>query len=140
MLLYLLGEDYYRDVFVLFEDVGFTFKDMIAWNKEKAPHRAQRISVVYEKRGDVLNAKKWSGWRIGNLRPIFEPILWFYKPYKMGGTITDNMLEHEVGAFNEDNFLKYTSSPDNYISMSATKNDTGLHSNSKTIKTNGCFN
>ena len=117
-----------------FEDVGFTFKDMIAWNKEKAPHRAQRISVVYEKRGDNLNAKKWNGWRIGNLRPIFEPILWFYKPYKMGGTIADNMLKHEVGAFNEDNFLKYTNSPDNYISVGARKNDTGLHPTQKPLK------
>ncbi len=117
-----------------FEDVGFTYKDMIAWNKEKAPHRAQRISVVYERRGDVLNAEKWSGWRVGNLRPIFEPILWFYKPYKIGGTIADNMLEYEIGAFNEAHFLKYAKTPDNYISVGATKNDTGLHPTQKPLK------
>jgi len=35
-----------------FEDTGFTYKDMLAWSKEKATHRAQRLSVVYEKRGD----------------------------------------------------------------------------------------
>lgn len=117
-----------------FEDVGFTYKDMIAWNKEKAPHRAQRISVVYERRGDVLNAEKWSGWRVGNLRPIFEPILWFYKPYKIGGTIADNMLEYEIGAFNEAHFLKYAKTPDNYISVGATKNDTGSHPTQKPLK------
>lgn len=29
-----------------FEDVGFTFKDMIAWNKGRAAHRAQHLSAV----------------------------------------------------------------------------------------------
>ena len=41
-----------------FEDAGFTFKDMIAWNKGKAAHRAQRLSVVYKKREDAYSAKK----------------------------------------------------------------------------------
>ncbi|MCB1192470.1 MAG: site-specific DNA-methyltransferase [Leptospiraceae bacterium] len=116
-----------------FEDAGFTYKDMIAWYKEKAPHRAQRISVVYEKRGDDINAKKWDGWRVGNLRPIFEPILWFTKPYKLGGTIADNMLYHELGAYNETGFLKYTDSPDNCISISSSKNDIGLHPTQKPL-------
>lgn len=116
------------------EDVGFTYKDMIAWRKEKAPHRAQRISVVYIKRGDLLNSSKWDGWRVGNLRPIFEPILWFCKPYKIGKTIADNMLEHEVGAYNEKGFLKYTPLPDNYISTGFDKTDTGLHPTQKPLK------
>ena len=34
------------------EDSGFTFKDMISWEKIKAPHRAQRISRIYDKRED----------------------------------------------------------------------------------------
>jgi site-specific DNA-methyltransferase (adenine-specific) len=110
-----------------FEDVGFTYKDMIAWHKEKAPHRAQRLSVVYEKRGDQFNTTKWGGWRVGNLRPIFEPILWFSKPYAIGGTIADNMIENEVGAFNEKGFLKYTQTPDNYISI-------GSHPTQKPLK------
>ncbi len=117
-----------------FEDTGFTYKDMIAWYKEKAPHRAQRISVVFDKRGDKENAEKFYGWRVGNLRPIFEPILWFTKPYKIGGTIADNMLEHEIGAFNEKGFLKYTQAPDNYISVPASKKDSGLHPTQKPLK------
>lgn len=117
-----------------FEDAGFTYKDMIAWHKEKAPHRAQRISVVYEKRGDEFNRERWEGWRVGNLRPVFEPILWFSKPYAIGGTIADNMLEHETGAFNEKGFLKYTHAPDNCISVVATKSDTGLHPTQKPLK------
>ena len=33
---------------------------MIAWNKGRAAHRAEHLSVVYEKRGDTKNAIKWS--------------------------------------------------------------------------------
>ena len=66
---------------------------------------AQRVSCVFSRRGDSYNQEKWSGWKLGNLRPLVEPILWFQKPYKIGGTISDNLLNHEVGAYNED-FLK----------------------------------
>ena len=33
------------------EDVGFVFKDVITWNKGKAPFRAQKVSNIYEQRG-----------------------------------------------------------------------------------------
>ena len=59
---------------VAFEDAGFTFKDSLAWLRESAAHRAQRLSVVYRRRGDTASAELWEGWRVGNLRPIFEPI------------------------------------------------------------------
>lgn len=86
---------------VAFEDAGFTFKDSLAWLRESAPHRAQRVSIVFQRRGDEASAKQWEGWRVGNLRPTFEPILWFVKPYTIGTTIADNVLEHGIGAFNE---------------------------------------
>jgi site-specific DNA-methyltransferase (adenine-specific) len=117
-----------------FEDTGFTYKDMLAWSKEKAAHRAQRLSVVYEKRGDDKSAKEWEGWKIGNLRPTYEPILWFTKPYKIGGTIADNMLENEVGAYNEKAFLNYNSNPNNIINISSNSSDTGLHPTQKPLK------
>ena len=63
------------------EDAGFIFKDMIAWEKDSAAYRAQRVSCVFDRRNDSENSKKWDGWKIGNLRPLFEPILWFMKPY-----------------------------------------------------------
>ena len=59
---------------VAFEDAGFTFKDSLAWLRESAPHRAQRVSIVFQRRGDDKSANKWEGWRVGNLRPTFEPI------------------------------------------------------------------
>ena len=117
-----------------FEDAGFTFKDMIAWHKGKAPHRAQHLSVVYARREDRVSADKWQGWKLGNLRPLFEPILWFQKPYKMGGTLADNMKEHEVGAYNEAVLKNYGMEPNNFICMEATLSDTGLHPTQKPLK------
>jgi site-specific DNA-methyltransferase (adenine-specific) len=95
------GRRFAHRCIVALEDAGFTFKDMLAWKKNTAPHRAQRISEIYKRRRDVEQAENWQGWRVANLRPIFEPILWFQKPYKTGGTIADNVLEYGVGAWNE---------------------------------------
>lgn len=116
------------------EDSGFIFKDSIAWLKMRAPHRAQRLSVVYERRGDSENKKQWEGWKVGNLRPTFEPILWFTKPYKIGTTIADNALNHGVGAFNEAALLKYIRRPDNVLNLGFEKGEGGLHPTQKPLK------
>lgn len=101
------GRRYAHRCIVAMEDAGFTFKDMLSWEKDTAPQRAQRLSAIYERRSDEINEKKWTGWRVANLRPLFEPILWFQKPYKTGGTIASNVLENEVGAWNELALQKY---------------------------------
>ena len=116
-----------------FEDSGFTFKDMIAWNKKKSAHRAQHISKVYERRGDYENAAKWQGWKIGNLRPLFEPILWFMKPYKIGTTIADNVLLYNLGAYNENIVENYNRQPDNLIDFASSDKDKGLHPTQKPL-------
>ena len=103
------GRRYAHRCIVALEDAGFTFKDMLAWEKNNAPHRAQRLSIIYERRNDFETAHEWEGWRVANLRPLFEPILWFQKPYKTGGTIADNILENGVGAWNEEALRKYNS-------------------------------
>lgn len=118
-----------------FEDTGFIFKDMIAWNKGKAPHRAQHISKVFERRKDEENATAWEGWKVGNLRPLFEPILWFMKPYKIGGTLADNILEYGVGAYHEEQILLYGQGANNIITFpSDQKVDSGLHPTQKPIR------
>ena len=119
---------------VAFEDAGFTFKDSLAWLRESVPHRAQRLSVVYSRRGDLANAKKWTGWRVGNLRPKFEPILWFVKPYQRGATIADNVLTHDVGAFNECAFVTYEKSPDNILRSGFMTRESGQHITQKPVK------
>jgi len=115
------------------EDAGFNLRDIIAWMRTKAPHRAQRLSCVYERRGDVLNTEKWNGWRVGNLQPTFEPILWFSKPYKMGGTIADNAILHGVGAYNQDAFIARNGKPENVISAGFASREGGLHPTQKPI-------
>ena len=116
-----------------FEDSGFIFKDMIAWNKEKAAHRAQNISKIYERRKDFDNAKRFEGWKVGNLRPLFEPILWFMKPYKIGGTLADNVLQYGLGAYNEKIIAKYKQTASNYINFESSKFDYGLHPTQKPL-------
>lgn len=128
------GRRYAHRCITALEDAGFSFKDMFAWMRQKAPHRAQRLSVVYERRGDIQSSQSWEGWKVGNLRPIFEPVLWFTKPYKIGTTIADNVLSHGVGAFNEELFLKYEKSPDNVLTGGFMPGESGLHPTQKPVK------
>src|SRR5256884_5438094 len=116
------------------EDAGFSYKDMLAWMRDRAPHRAQRLSVVYDRRWRLQAAAAWAGWRVGNLRPTFEPILWFAKPYKIGTTIADNVLAHGVGAFNEAAFVRYGRSPDNVLACGFEPGESGLHPTQKPVK------
>lgn len=90
-------------------------------------YRAQRVSCIFNRRGDKANSEKWAGWRAGNLRPLFEPILWFMKPYRIGGTLTDNLIENEVGAYNA-NILTQ-----NIIKVKVEQTDTGLHPTQKPL-------
>lgn len=134
------GRRYAHRCIVALEDVGFTFKDMLAWEKNFAAAKAQRLSSIYERRNDDENEQKWKGWRVANLRPIFEPILWFQKPYKIGGTIADNVINNEVGAWNEEAIKKYNLNYrnnnfyDNIIKVETSKSDFGSHVNQKPIK------
>lgn len=115
------------------EDAGFSYKDMLAWLRSRAPHRAQRLSVVFDRRGDTTRAREWEGWRVGNLRPTFEPILWFTKPYKIGTTIADNAATHSVGGYNEDAFLRYTDVPDNVLRTGFSPGEAGHHPTQKPV-------
>lgn len=121
------------------EDSGFIFKDMLAWEKDSAAYRAQRVSKVFERRGDVENAEKWSGWKVGNLRPLFEPILWFMKPYPVGGTLTDNILSYGLGGFNEsaiksaDTLNTGIEVCSNVIKVKPEQSDHGLHPTQKPV-------
>lgn len=117
---------------VALENNGFTFKDMLCWEKNAAPHRAQRLSAVYERRNDYDSAENWKSWRVANLRPLFEPILWFQKPYKTGGTIADNVLQNGVGAWNELALRNYLigdiyDKSSNIIKVPITAEDHGKH-------------
>ena len=108
--------------------------------KDSAAYRAQRVSCVFDRRNDIENSKKWEGWKIGNLRPLFEPILWFMKPYPQGSTLTDNILQNEIGAFNEIKLKELTVLNDglevcsNILKVQTQKSDRGLHPTQKAVK------
>lgn len=139
------GRRFAHRCIIALEDAGFTFKDMLAWKKNAAPHRAQRISEIYKRRGDEEQAENWQGWRVANLRPIFEPILWFQKPYKTGGTIADNVLEYGVGAWNENAICDYCIesyndiSYSNVLSVPYEKDDHSFHETQKPINLMECL-
>ncbi|MCL2753761.1 MAG: DNA adenine methylase [Defluviitaleaceae bacterium] len=133
------GRRFAHRCIVALEDSGFTFKDMLAWEKPTAPHRAQRVSEIYKRRKDEFSEKKWRGWRVANLRPLFEPILWFQKPYKTGGTLADNILQFNVGAWNEEallikNITHGCNDNSNIIRIGSQKNDRGLHEAQKPLQ------
>lgn len=117
-----------------FEDSGFLLKDMLAWKKNSAHHRAQRVSIVFERRGLEQQAEEWRGWRLGNLAPIFEPIAWFVKPYKIGGTIADNVLEHSVGAMNFHDCQIRGSNPTNVLEFGFKKSEKRIHEAQKPLE------
>ena len=114
------------------EDAGFNLRDVLGWIRPRATWRAQRLSVVFERRGEKHRAKEWDGWRVGNLRPVFEPILWVFKPYKV--TIADNVLEHGVGAWNAAALEEYFPAPDNAFFCGLEKGEGGLHPAQKPVR------
>lgn len=134
------GRRYAHRCIVALEDAGFTFKEMLSWEKESAPQRAQRLSAIYERRNDTENERKWAGWRVANPRPLFEPILWFQKPYKTGGTIADNVLEYGLGAWNEVALQQYNAQSDiktvvsNIIRVKSDQSDHGEHIAQKPLR------
>lgn len=113
------------------EDAGFNHRDMLAWLRPGAVLRAQRLSAVYRRRGDLAQAQRWGGWRVGNLRPSFEPILWFFKPYT--GTLADNALEHQLGPMHLERFAQLAQGPDNVLRFGFAPGERGLHPAQKPV-------
>ena len=117
-----------------FEDNGFLLKDILVWKKPSAHHRAQRLSIVFERRGLKDAAEEWEGWRLGNLAPMYEPIAWFMKPYKIGGTVADNVLEHRVGALNIEECQINATNPTNILEFGFRKDEKRIHEAQKPVK------
>lgn len=117
-----------------FEDAGFLLKDMLAWKKGSAHHRAQRVSIVFERRGLKEAAEAWRGWRLGNLAPVYEPIAWFMKPYRIGETIADNVLEQEVGAMNLQECRVDGSNPNNVLEFGFRRDERRIHQAQKPLQ------
>ena len=78
------------------EDNGFMIRDILIWQKDKCNAKAQRINNVLNKRG--IYDDKYNNYRIGNLAPYYEPIIFAMKPYSH--TLTDRVLIDDIGGFN----------------------------------------
>jgi len=117
---------------IALEDSGFLLRDILAWEKPSAHHRAQYISEILKKRGLLDKAKEWEGWKVGNLAPKYEPIAWLFKPYEI--TITDNVLKNKLGAMNIDECLIDGKSPSNILQFGFEKNEGGLHEAQKPVR------
>jgi len=115
-----------------FEDSGFLLKDVLAWKKPNAHHRAQKVSIVLERRELLEDAENWEGWRLGNLAPIYEPIAWFFKPYKL--TVTDNILKNKVGAINTEVCKINGSMPTNLLEFWFRENEERVHEAQKPLE------
>lgn len=116
---------------VAFEESGLLLRDVLAWKKPMAHHRAQKLSGVFAKRGLPDEAAAWAGWRLGNLAPIYEPIAWFFKPYEV--TITDNVLKHGVGAINVGDCKIDDASPTNLLEFDFQSTEQRLHEAQKPL-------
>ena len=114
------------------EDTGFLLKDLLVWEKPTAHHRAQRLSGVLENRGLYEEAKKWEGWRLGNMAPAWEPVAWLFKPYEY--TITDNVLANELGAINISESLIDGKSPTNILRFGFGKDEERYHEAQKPVE------
>ena len=116
---------------VALEDTGFLLRDVLVWKKPSAHHRSQRISKVLDRRGQSELAEKWQGWRLGNLAPIYEPIAWLFKPYDR--TITDNVIEHQIGAINIAACLIDGKSPTNMLDIGFLAEERRMHEAQKPV-------
>lgn len=124
------GRRYSHRLIVAMESVGFYLRDVIGWVKPTAQFKAQRISLVFDRRNDVENSEKWEGWRVGNLRPVFEPIVWCAKPYK--DYAVNSIADNELGAFNPLVLEKYGQKPNNLLEMALEKGKK-FHPNQKPL-------
>lgn len=77
------------------EDNGFMIRDVLIWQKDKCNAKAQRINKVLEKRG-VFDSD-FDNYRVGNLAPFYEPIIFAMKPYEH--TLTNRILKDKIGGF-----------------------------------------
>lgn len=116
---------------VALEDCGFILRDQLAWEKPQARLRAQRLSVTLRRRAELAEAERWEGWRLGNLAPVFEPILHVFKPYAR--TLVDNVLQHGVGALNMEAYAAESGGMRNLIRAGLQPGEGGLHPAQKPV-------
>lgn len=77
------------------ENQGFLVRDVLIWKKDKCNAKAQRIAHTLIRRG--IEDPLLEDYRLGNLAPYYEPIIYAMKPYRK--TLTDCAIEAHIGGF-----------------------------------------
>jgi len=113
---------FYHRICMAAENQGFLVKDMLIWSKNKANSKAQNVNKIPAIKN---SGKTFENYRVGNLKPLFEPILYAIKPYK--GTLAKCILENKVGGF----FSFGSDVKSNLMSYNC---ENGLHPTQKPLK------
>ncbi len=84
------------------EDSGFIIKDTLMWLYGSGFPKAQDLGKMIKKKlkRDDLDYSAWDGFKVGGIKPAYEPIIWAVKPPE--GSYVDNVLKWGVGAVNVD--------------------------------------
>lgn len=97
-------------------------------------HRYKILEDTLKDEEIIKKINKWKGWKLGNLAPIFEPIAWLFKPYN-SRTLTDNVINNEVGAMNIKECRINGKSPSNLLEFDFKKDENNkLHEAQKPIQ------
>jgi len=100
------------------EDAGFIIKDCLMrfWVYGSGFPKAQDLGKMMDKRAGAEPmseaAREWDGWKVGGIKPAWEPIIWAVKPPE--GSYLDNVLRWGVGAVNVDECRIATDWPNEY--------------------------
>lgn len=76
------------------ENQNFVVKDILIWKKDRANGKAQSVNKIPAIKNADLHIE---GYRVGNLKPMFEPILFCIKPYEY--TLAKCILDNKLGGF-----------------------------------------
>lgn len=99
----------------------------------KKKYEYEILEIALNDEETINNVKKWKGWKLGNLAPIYEPVAWLFKPYS-SVTLTDNLLKNNVGAMNINECKIDGKSPTNLLKFWFNKDEEkGLHEAQKPI-------
>jgi hypothetical protein len=93
------------------QDLGALIDKAQGAKREVVGHSENQIQLAnlgnagYKPEWDVTApatplAREWDGWKVGGIKPAYEPILWARKPCE--GSTMANVLKFGVGAFNAD--------------------------------------
>lgn len=94
-ILIFCGRRLQHRVAVALENCGFIIRDVLIWEKDRCNAKAQHINNVLNKRG--IFDSKYCNYRLGNLAPFYEPIIFAMHPYSK--TLTDCVINNDIGGF-----------------------------------------